>query len=113
MDLEIAKIIATGSFTVGGALVGALFGHLNARRQDIFRAQESEIRKLRKNYVSACQQISAYYQLESAYCKDLASLASQSEQQTKIKYRDIVEKAGYERPSWTSKDANDAIKSSE
>lgn len=112
METEIAKIITTGSFVVAGALVGGLFSYLGARRQDSFRTQENELKKLRKNYIDACQQISAYYQLEALYCKKVASLTSQPEQQIKIKFRDSVENSGYQRPQWTSKDANDAINTS-
>lgn len=108
--VHLDPVLITATSTLAGAIVGGLFTYLAARRSDHIARLEDKIRRLSKNYASACRQIEGYYHLETKYCFEVAKLTSQPENQTKIKFRDAVESDGHERPLWTAKDAKSAIK---
>lgn len=99
----------SGIFVLAGAFIGGLFSFLTAQRGSHVAGLEKKLRRIEKVHVTACQQIKAYYRLETFYKAELAKLTSQAEQTVQIKFRTDVENAGFSRPTWTERDAENAI----
>jgi len=96
-------------FVLAGAFIGGLFTYLSAYRGSYVSGLERELRRIKSKHLAACQQIKAYYYLEARYVTEISKLTEQTEQTVKIKNRDDVEMAGYPRPNWTARDADNAI----
>ena len=96
-------------YALAGAFVGGLFTYLSAQRGNYVATLEKELRRIKRRHVTACQQIKAFYHLETLYTSEISRHSEQAAQTVKIKYRNEVEIAGYPRPNWTEKDADNAI----
>ena len=96
-------------YVLAGAFVGGLFTYLSAQRGGYVTGLERKLQRTRNKHVAACQQIKGYYKLETLYMAEVARLTSQAEQTIQIRYRDDVEVSGFSRPSWTARDADNAI----
>ena len=109
MDQESFRTLITAISTLSAAGIVAFFSYKTTQKKDELQKLNDQLRRVNKNYADACKQIAAYYQLELTYASDLAAMTSKAERQLRIDYRDKVVSAGYQRPSWTAKDAQDAI----
>jgi uncharacterized protein YneF (UPF0154 family) len=88
--------------TLLGTAVGGYFSYLGTKQRETFRQLQAEHRK-------ACEQIKAYWNLESLYARDLGEKISKDPKITKENYREQVEEGGYVRPTWTEREAHTSI----
>jgi gas vesicle protein len=108
MSIETEVIVAIS--TVVGAGIGGWISLISSRRQGEMDALEKKYDNLERVYIEACQQIESFHKIEEAHSQNTATFGKKTEQQAKLEIRDIVEKAGGGRPSWSALDARKEIK---
>jgi hypothetical protein len=99
-SLVIAVVVALS--TLLGAAVGGFLSYLGMRRQEF-------VKDLVGQHRQACEQIKSYYNLEALYCDAVAKQSGGSRDTVLKEFRTQVEKADYERPSWTELEAQKSI----
>ena len=116
MDPQIAPLVAsaiTGVCAITAVVAVALINLKAQSKKEEFKRLKDRTSKLRKDIVASYGQIAAYHILEEEYAAEmeklLASTTGESGQSIKNRFRDRVVARDYERPSWTTNQAQYGI----
>ena len=99
----------SGFYVVIGVFIGGLFSYLSAQRAGHVASLERELARIKRSHNSACQQVKAYYQLESRYASEVSAMMDQPRQTVQNRFRDDVEQEFGIRPTWTARDVEKEI----
>jgi len=108
--MSIDPNIIIGLSTALGAGIGGAISYLAARRQYQVDGLKSEIERLRRDYVDACEQIEAFHKIEETHAREAAKLSNKTETQVKLEVRKIVEDLTGLRPDWSALEARRAAR---